>query len=87
MPREILTSFYLNTNEGGKVILTSQEDAQAKLTVYVLGRQIVSSELEMFKEHLEEDESEGLLEEDDKQMDLFDMFSNPDYNKISMEED
>ena len=66
---------YLTSNDRGEVLITSPEDAQAKVIVTIHNGLIIHGELELLDEELSEEEEEGLLDEDGEQMDLFDILT------------
>lgn len=88
MSNEFSTDFYVTTNERGEVILTTPEEAQAIVTVYVSGKEILGASLELVEDRLTEEEEEEILDnyDEDRQMDLFERFSNPKFGRVTMED-
>jgi hypothetical protein len=66
---------YLTSNSRGDVRLSPVQDAQAKLVVTVHNGRIIHGEFELVDESLTDEEKDELLEEDDRQLDLFDILT------------
>lgn len=84
MPKKIEHTLFITMNEAGSVCECDASEAQAELIVYTLGDQIVDGHVVLINEELTEEESEGVMEytEGDRQLDLFDRFSNPRFGSI-----